>query len=88
MFERRVIINNPTGLHARPAALFVQAASKFKSKITVSRDSRLADAKSIVGVMTLGARRGAELLLRAEGEDAELAIESLAGLIESGFGET
>ena len=88
MFERRVIINNPTGLHARPAALFVQAASKFRSKITVYRDSRLADAKSIVGVMTLGARRGAELLLRAEGEDAELAIESLAGLIESGFGET
>lgn len=88
MFERTVTINNPTGLHARPAAMFVQAASKFKAKITVSRDGRVADAKSIVGIMTLGARRGSEVLLRAEGDDAQAAVESLAALIEGGFGES
>ena len=81
--RRTVTLSNETGLHARPAAELVKAAGAYSSRITVNG----ADAKSLLGIMALGAGKGTELELVAEGDDAEEAIEGLVGLIESGFGE-
>lgn len=85
--EEIVTVKNPTGLHARPAAMFVKTAGSFKSSIRIIFREREADAKSILGVMTLGVRQGSQIILRAEGEDAENAIKALTSLIASGFGE-
>lgn len=87
MVEAKVLIKNKVGLHARPASLFVQTANKFKSAITAIHGERKANAKSILSVLTLGANQGAELVLQAEGEDAEEAVQALISLIESNFGE-
>lgn len=87
MVERSVLVQSPTGLHARPAALFVKAAAKFSSKIKVVNGSREVDAKSILGVLSLGAHQGVTVTLKAEGPDADAALEHLVGLIESQFGE-
>lgn len=87
MIEKRILIANKTGLHARPAAQFVQAASKFKSRIKISKAGREADAKSIISVLSLGAGKGTEITLKAEGEDEQAAIDALAVLIQSNFGE-
>lgn len=88
MVEAKVLIKNKVGLHARPAALFVQTANKFKSAITAIHGDRKANAKSILNVLTLGADQGAELILQAEGEDAQEAIQALIDLVESNFGES
>jgi phosphocarrier protein HPr len=80
-------IRNKVGLHARPAALFVQEANKFKADITVRNGDALANAKSILSVLTLGADQGATIVLSAEGEDAEEALSALRTLVETGFGE-
>ena len=88
MPERSVQIVNKHGLHARPAAEMVKAASRFKSEITISRDDLEVNGKSIMGVMMLAAEFGATITLRADGPDAEDAIEALAGLVSSRFGET
>ncbi|UCG86582.1 MAG: HPr family phosphocarrier protein [Gemmatimonadota bacterium] len=85
--ERRVTVVNRMGLHARPAAEFVKIASKFASEITVSRDTMEVNGKSILGVMTLAAECGSELLLRARGEDAEAAIDALADVLGREFGD-
>jgi phosphocarrier protein HPr len=87
MPERTVTIVNQVGLHARPAAQIVKLASGFKSDITLTRDDLEVNAKSIMGVMMLAAERGAQLQLRAEGPDAEAALDALAQLIADGFGE-
>ncbi len=87
MPERTVTIVNQVGLHARPAAQIVKLASGFKSDITLARDELEVNAKSIMGVMMLAAERGAQLRLRAEGPDAEAALDALAQLIADGFGE-
>ncbi|MGI6366029.1 MAG: HPr family phosphocarrier protein [Bacillota bacterium] len=83
MVERKVTVQNKTGLHARPAALFVQKANQFKSDIHIVKDSKDVSAKSIMGVMSLGAGQGTEILIRAEGEDAQQAVDALVELIES-----
>ena len=88
MIERTVTIANKNGLHARPAAEIVKIAAKFKSDIHLVRDDLEVNGKSIMGVMMLAAEFGAELLLRAEGPDAEEAIGAIAKLIESKFGES
>ena len=94
MKETKVIINNKVGLHARPASLFVQTATKFASEIQVScQDSetneiREANAKSILGILTLGVYQGMELTIRADGEDEETALQSLVELVENNFGES
>ena len=85
--QQIIIIQNKAGLHARPAAVFVQTASKFKSAISLEIEGRKVDAKSIMGVMSLGAGQGRQLVLKAEGEDAEEALKTLAELINSKFGE-
>lgn len=86
-FEARVVLMNKVGLHARPASLFVRTAKKFKSKITVEKNGKTADAKNILSVLALGAEKGDEIHLIAEGEDAEEAIKTLVDLINNKFGE-
>jgi phosphocarrier protein len=88
MPERTVQIVNKAGLHARPAAEIVKLAAKYSSDITVSRDDLEVNGKSIMGVMMLAAECGATLQLKAEGPDATEAINALAKLIESKFGES
>lgn len=88
MAERSVQIVNRNGLHARPAAEIVKAAAKFKSDITIVRDDLEVNGKSIMGVMMLAAEYGSTLQLRADGPDADQAVEALAKLVASKFGES
>jgi phosphocarrier protein len=87
MVERTVQILNKNGLHARPAAEIVKIAAKFESEITISRDGTDVNGKSIMGVMMLAAECGATIVLRAEGADAEQAIDAIAAVIANKFGE-
>ncbi len=87
MQQRDVEVVNKLGLHARPSARLTQLAAQFKSQIHVSRNGRRVNAKSIMGVMMLAAARGSTVTLETEGEDEAAAIDALAGLISSGFGE-
>jgi phosphocarrier protein HPr len=87
MIERSVQIVNRNGLHARPAAEIVKAAARFRSDITIRRDDMEVNGKSIMGVMMLAAECGSTLLLRADGPDAEDAVETIAGIIANRFGE-
>jgi phosphocarrier protein len=85
--SRETTIPNALGLHARAAARFVKAASRFASTIRVSRGERTVDGKSIMGILLLAAARGSVLTIVAEGADAEAAITELCALIDSGFGD-
>jgi len=87
MAERSVQILNKNGLHARPAAEIVKISAKFQSEITISRDGMEVNGKSIMGVMMLAAECGATLVLKAEGADADSALDALAALILNKFGE-
>jgi phosphocarrier protein len=87
MPERTVQIVNKAGLHARPAAEIVKLAAKYRSDITVVREDLEVNGKSIMGVMMLAAECGSSLQLKAEGPDAAEALDALAKLIESKFGE-
>lgn len=80
-------ITNAVGLHARPAALFVEEANKFASDITVTLEDTEADAKSILDVLLLGANKGSIITIKAEGADAELALEAFKVLHAQNFGE-
>ncbi|MGQ9682446.1 MAG: HPr family phosphocarrier protein [Anaerolineae bacterium] len=81
-------IRNPVGLHARPAALFVQTAQRYVSEIRVRSGGREANAKSILGILTLGAGQGATITVEAEGEDAPQALAALQALVELDFGDS
>jgi phosphocarrier protein HPr len=85
--EREVRIENRNGLHARPAAEIVKAASRFKSDVTIRRDDMEVNGKSIMGVMMLAAEYGTTLRLCAKGDDAQQAVDALAALVASKFGE-
>ncbi|MFN3544075.1 MAG: HPr family phosphocarrier protein [Thiobacillus sp.] len=87
MQRRDVEIVNKLGLHARPSARLTQLASSFKSNVHLSRNGRRVNAKSIMGVMMLAAAKGSTITLETEGEDEVEAMDALARLIESGFGE-
>jgi len=87
MPEIRLTIHHKVGLHARPAASFVQTARQFESDIKVTHGEREANGKSILKVLTLGAEQGAVITVHAEGEDAEAALAALKALIENNFGE-
>lgn len=87
MIERIVEISNSAGLHARPAALFVQTAGKFTSNIWIAKDDRKVNAKSIMGLMSLAVSKGATVIIGAEGEDENLAVKELIDLVSSGFKE-
>jgi phosphocarrier protein len=88
MAERSVRIANRNGVHARPAAEIVKLAARFKSDITIVRDDLEVNGKSIMGVMMLAAEFGSTVTLRADGPDCEAAVNELATLISSKFGET
>lgn len=76
-----VVVKLKTGLHARPAALFVQEANKFSSDIYVEKDSKKVNAKSIMGIMSLAISSGTEVYISAEGSDAEQAVNALVALV-------
>jgi phosphocarrier protein len=85
--SREVVIRNRLGMHARAAARFVHTASQFRSRVTVRRQDRVMDGKSILGILLLAAAQGTQLELRAEGDDEKAAIDALSSLVASGFGE-
>ena len=87
MAERSVQILNKNGLHARPAAEIVKILARYQSDVTIIRDGTEVNGKSIMGVMMLAAECGSTLTLRAEGSDAEEALDALAVLIQNKFGE-
>lgn len=87
MVERKIEVINKLGLHARPAAMLVQKASKFKSEIKIKKEDIEANAKSILSVMMLAAEVGSFVIVKAEGEDEEQAVEAIAKLFEEKFGE-
>jgi len=81
--RKKMVIKNKSGLHARPAALFVQVANKFDSKITVKHADEQVNGKSIMGILMLGAEKGTEVIIEADGEDAEEAIKELEKTINN-----
>jgi phosphocarrier protein len=85
--EIKVTIRNRLGLHARPAMAFVDLAGTFKSAITVCREGQNVDGKSIMQMMMLAATKGTDLLVKADGDDAQPACEALKRLVDSGFDE-
>lgn len=85
--EKIVTIKNESGLHARPAGMFVKKAAEFKSTVDVIAKGKTVNAKSIMGIMSLGLAQGDELTISANGEDQESAINALVELVEGGFGE-
>lgn len=87
MKTREVVITNASGLHARPATFFIQKANCYKSTILVEKDDRKVNAKSLLGVLSLGIAQGMSITLIADGQDEEMAISGLVSLINSGFNE-
>ncbi|MFA5145592.1 MAG: HPr family phosphocarrier protein [Candidatus Omnitrophota bacterium] len=83
IIRKKLIVKNEQGLHARPAALFVQIANKFDSRITVKRDDEEVNGKSIMGILMLGAEKDSAIIIEAEGSDAQLAISELEKIITS-----
>lgn len=87
MVESSVEITNPTGLHARPAALFVQTAAKFSSHIWIVKQEKRVNAKSIMGLMSLAVSKGMKITVGAQGDDEQQAVNELVSLIEQNFYE-
>lgn len=83
MKEARVTVRSKVGLHARPAAMFVQEALKFKCKVTIESGDKTADGKSILRVLALGVKCGQEIVIRTDGEGEDEALASLVSLIEN-----
>lgn len=87
MISRDVTIKNNVGLHARPATFFIQRANTYKSSIWVEREDRRINAKSLLGVLSLGIVKGMTITIIADGQDEEEAVEGLAALVDTGFNE-
>jgi len=87
MFAKEFTIQNSIGLHARPATFFIQKANEFKSSISVSKGDRKVNAKSLLGVLSLGIVRGTEICIEANGPDEQDAVNALGALIMSEFEE-
>lgn len=87
MVSREVTVNNSVGLHARPATFFIQRANTFKSSIWVEKDDRRVNAKSLLGVLSLGIVKGTAITIIADGSDENDAVDTLVGIIESNFTE-
>lgn len=81
--EKKIVVKNRQGLHARPAALFVQIANKFDSRITVKNSQNAVNGKSIMGILMLGAEKDSEITIEIEGHDAELAMSELEKIVTS-----
>jgi len=87
MFSKEVVVQNQVGLHARPATFFIQKANEFKSSIWVEKDERKVNAKSLLGVLSLGITKGTTINIIADGLDEEEAVGALVTLITSNFTE-
>ncbi len=87
MISKEVVINNQVGLHARPATFFIQKANEFKSSIWIEKDERRVNAKSLLGVLSLGIVKGTSVNIVADGADESSAIATLSELIDSNFSE-
>ena len=87
MPELNITVNHPSGLHARPASLFVKTANQYKSDVRVTHGEKVVNAKSILSILTLGANQGANITIHADGEDADRVLDALKELIENNFGE-
>ena len=85
--QREVKIQNELGLHARPAAKFMQLANKFRCKISVKKDGESVNGKSVMGMMMLAAGKGTSIVIEANGQDALRAVKALEELVEERFGE-
>ena len=87
MFMKETVVNNQVGLHARPATFFIQKANEFKSSVWVEKEERRVNAKSLLGVLSLGIVKGTSISLIADGPDEEAAVSALVELINSDFCE-
>lgn len=87
MFVKDVIVQNQVGLHARPATFFIQKANEFKSSIWIEKDERQVNAKSLLGVLSLGIIGGTRIRIAASGSDEEDAVNELVKLVDSGFAD-
>ena len=87
MVTQEVTINNEVGLHARPATFFIQKANEFKSGVWVEKDERRVNAKSLLGVLSLGITKGTTITLLADGSDEKEAVAALSELVSGNFGE-
>lgn len=87
MYVNEVMVQNQVGLHARPATFFIQKANEFKSTIWVEKEERRVNAKSLLGVLSLGIVGGTTIRIIADGSDENTAVESLVKLVQSGFAE-
>ncbi|MBQ4311375.1 MAG: HPr family phosphocarrier protein [Oscillospiraceae bacterium] len=87
MFVKDVMVQNQVGLHARPATFFIQKANEFKSSLWIEKEERRVNAKSLLGILSLGIVGGTQIRIIADGSDEQAAVESLVELVESGFAE-
>lgn len=83
MFREEVVLQNDTGFHARPVSIFVKEASKFSSEIMLFKGDKKYNAKSIIGLLSMGAAKGDKLIIQAEGEDEEIAVKELVKIIQN-----
>lgn len=87
MYVKDVLVQNQVGLHARPATFFIQKANEFTSSIWVEKEERRVNAKSLLGVLSLGIVGGTNIRIIADGSDEEAAVDGLVSLVQSGFAE-
>ena len=87
MFVKEVMVKNQVGLHARPATFFIQKANEFKSSIWIEKEERRVNAKSLLGILSLGIVGGTAIRIIADGNDEQAAVEALVELVESGFSD-
>lgn len=87
MVSKTIVVQNQVGLHARPATFFIQKSNEFKSSIWIEKETRKVNAKSLLGVLSLGITKGTEIQIIADGVDEEEAIDALEALIESNFND-
>ena len=87
MFVKDVMVQNEVGLHARPATFFIQKANEFKASIWIEKEERRVNAKSLLGILSLGIIGGTVIKIIADGDDEAAAVESLIALVDSGFSE-
>ena len=87
MYSRDVMVQNQVGLHARPATFFIQKANEFRSSIWIEKEERRVNAKSLLGILSLGIIGGTQIKIIADGADEQAAVNALVELVESGFSE-
>lgn len=87
MVSKTIVVENQVGLHARPATFFIQKSNEFKSSIWIDKEGRKVNAKSLLGVLSLGITKGTQIEIIADGDDEEAAVDALLALIESNFND-